>query len=80
MSETPKEFLTYTPTAHAVTFYGGDTKVWLTISPDGVMAPGPGLSEDEATQHIAKMLAERYSALHRDQAAEIERLKAETRP
>ncbi len=90
MSADKPEFptsITFTPTASAITFYGGDTLVWLTISPDGVIAVGPGLSDDEATQRVANMLAERYSQLHRDQAsalastqAEILRLKAALEP
>ncbi|WP_192258636.1 hypothetical protein [Mesorhizobium caraganae] len=77
MSETDSTSITFTPIAPALTFHGGDTKVWLTISADGVMTVGPGLFEDEATQRVAALLAHNYSALHRDQAVEIARLKAE---
>lgn len=79
MSETTEFFptsITFTPTTSALTFYGGDTRVWLTISQDGVMTVGPGLSEDEAARRVAHMLAQHYSALHREQAEEIARLKA----
>lgn len=81
MSETPTfvDFpasITFTPTDTALTFYGGDTRTWLTISCDGLMTIGPGLSEDEATQRVAKMLAENYSQLHKAQADEIQRLRA----
>lgn len=68
--------ITFTPNAPALTFNDGDTKVWLTISPEGVMAVGAGLSEDEATQRVAHMLAQNYSALHRDQADRIATLEA----
>ena len=77
MSQMSEVSITFTPSASALTFYGGDTKVWLTISSDGVMTVGPDLSEEEATQRVAKMLAERYSALHKQQAEEIARLSAE---
>lgn len=67
--------ITFTPNAPALTFYGGDNRVWLTISADGFITVGSGLSEDEATQRVAAMLAEAYSALHKQQAEEIERLR-----
>ena len=58
-----------------LTFNGGNSEPWLTISQDGVMKIGAGLSEDEATRRVAELLASHYSQLHREQAAEIERLK-----
>ncbi len=41
-------------------------KAWLTINPDGTIELGEDLSADEATQKVAKMLAENYSNLHSD--------------
>jgi hypothetical protein len=37
--------------------------VYLTLTPDGKLLPGPGLSMDDATQKAAEMLAERYAAV-----------------
>ena len=53
-----------------VGFYGsGGT--FLTITKDGKIILGEGLSQDDATQATARMLAEQFSALHQKQAAEI---------
>jgi len=54
-------------------------KTFLTITSDGRMLIGDGLSEDEATQRVAKMLAQKFgsevSAREAADLAEIGRLK-----
>lgn len=53
------------------------SKCFLTITEDGRFVPGSGLSQDEATQRAAKLIAETYSDLHKQQAATISHLTAE---
>ena len=54
-----------------IKFYGSQPlKTYLTITPDGRLIPGDGLSDDEATQLVAKMLAEHYGR-------EMERIRRE---
>jgi len=48
-------------------------KVYLTITADGRLEPGPGLSMDEATRSAARMLAEHYGR-------ELERIRREEKP
>lgn len=52
---------------------GGGT--FLTITKDGQIVAGEGLSQDDATQAAAKMLAEKFSAQHQKQAARIAKLE-----
>lgn len=56
--------------------YSQGSGTFLTITKDGQIVAGEGLSQDEATQAAAKMLAEQFSALHQKQAAEIASLRA----
>lgn len=51
--------------------YSQGSGTFLTISKDGQIVAGEGLSQDEATQAAAKMLAEQFSALHQKRAARI---------
>ena len=51
-------------------------RTFLTITKDGEIVPGEGLSLDESVQATAKMLAEQFSALHQKQAARIAELEA----
>jgi len=48
-------------------------RVVLTITADGRIEPGPGLSMDEATRSAARMLAEHYGR-------EMERIRREEKP
>ena len=48
------------PDMHNIIFYGDHAKTFLTLTHDGKLIAGEGLSMDEATQHAAKMLAEHY--------------------
>lgn len=66
---TPKDF-------YSIRFQGGGGGTFLTITKDGQIVAGEGLSQDEATQAAAKMLAEQFSALHQKQAARIAELEA----
>ncbi|TRD03812.1 hypothetical protein FJV76_14345 [Mesorhizobium sp. WSM4303] len=71
--------LTFTssPAAGSVYFNGANQTAMLILTQDGRLEIGEGLSEDEVTRHVATMLAELYSTLHREQAEEIARLKVE---
>jgi hypothetical protein len=55
-----------------VTFTASNSQPMLIIKADGKLEIGPGLSQDEATQQTAKMLAEHYGFAV---TAEIERLR-----
>lgn len=49
-------------------------KTWLTITTEGKLIVGPDLSEDEATQRVAKMLCDAYAG---HVVAELTRLRKE---
>ena len=51
-------------------------KTIFTITRDGKIEFADGISKDEATTQAAQLLAEKFSALHQAQAAEITRLRA----
>ena len=40
-----------------------DSQPLLTLTPDGKLIIGPGLSEDEATQRVAAMLKEKFEGM-----------------
>lgn len=61
------------PTPLVLYSQGGGT--FLTITKDGQIIPGEGLSQDEATQATAKMLAEKFSALHQKRSVRIAELE-----
>jgi hypothetical protein len=56
---------------------GFDTPV-LTITPDGRLELGPGLSEDEATQKVARLLLEMYSKFQNTEITNLQRALQET--
>lgn len=66
---TPKHFF-------SIRLQGEGGGTFLTITKDGQIVAGEGLSQDDATQAAAKMLAEKFSALHQSQAARIAELEA----
>lgn len=51
-------------------------KTIFTITRAGKIEFADGISKDEATTQAAQLLAEKFSALHQAQAAEITRLRA----
>jgi len=75
-------FSTPQPT-NALQFHGLG-KVFLTISADGVMTIGEGMSADEATQEVAQMLIKHFAMAYVTEIAElhaeINRLKAKRPP
>jgi hypothetical protein len=44
-------------------FYGEDAQVMITLTHDGRMVLGPGISKQKATQEIAAMLLREYHKL-----------------
>jgi len=44
-------------------FYGFDSRLLMTLTPDGKLILGPGLSADEATQEVAKLLKLKYEEM-----------------
>jgi hypothetical protein len=51
------------PTFNNIYFHGADAQVMLTLTHDGRMILGPGISKQKATQEIAAMLVKEYQKL-----------------
>ena len=64
--------LTSVSAGDAITFSGQGKKL-LSISADGVMTIGEGMSDDEATQEAARVLVEHFAAIYASELAAAQR-------
>ena len=52
------------PGFNNIYFHGGqDSQIYLTLTQDGRLVLGPGISQERATQEVAKMLVKEYQKL-----------------